>query len=450
MRTLRVTTPGNIASREREDAGHAVDEPLWGVQLLRLQLQLGPACPDFAHLLGLGDAKEAPPRLAEDPPAAHQDKPGGVAADRRRCSICGPSSGGVGQHRRRTLSSLQRRSEARTEPGPSTAAECEPSDAAWPSSCGSACTAAGAGGCAQPLLHLLSGDLERCWEDVLLALRLLVAPSPPAESVTVNGVSVQAGGLVLVRACGLACGSEDLGEGAGNGWPRPCWLAGRDAAGHTPLLLVGRRLLAAARWADAAQVAALLLAAGSDANAVNREGRSLLSYAVAALDEAADTTRLLLNHGATVWGGLELPPPTLRPPVPAPSSATPPAPALREDAPCSPVFAWFLRAVIRRRRLDEGCLRTLALVSQVMAERPRHMHGLVLRTMFRHSRCYRVLGPVFLQIKTAMALHWSRPQDLRALCRRTIRRAVGPSRLHHAAPALGLPTALQEYLLLHT
>ncbi|KAK3914057.1 Putative ankyrin repeat protein R841 [Frankliniella fusca] len=469
VRTLRVTTPGNITSREREDAGQAglQDEPLWGVQLLRLQLQLGPACPDFAHLLGLGDAKVAPRQVAaatqlgrpQQEQQEQQDKPAGPDRRRPPCSICGPapspSNGGPGQHRRRPSTSLHRR-ETRVEPGPSTSAEVEQPECA--AVCGSACSCACS--CAQPLLHLLSGDLDRGWEDVLLALRLLVAPAASAPvtaaRVAVNGVSVEAeaagagaGAGLVVRACGR---EHALRPGA---WPRPCWLAGRDAAGHTPLLLVGRRLLAAARWAEAALVAALLLEAGSDANAVNREGRSLLSYAVAALDEAADTTRLLLNHGATVWGGLhdELPPPTLRPPAPAPApvpaQAVPSSPAPAAPAPCSPVFAWFLRAVIRRRRLDDGCLRTLALVSEAMAERPRHMHGLVLRTMFRHSRCYRVLGPVFLQIKTAMALHWSRPQDLRALCRRAIRRAVGPGRLHQAVPVLGLPRALQDYLLLH-
>ncbi|KAJ1524306.1 hypothetical protein ONE63_010817 [Megalurothrips usitatus] len=310
------------------------------------------------------------------------------------------------------------------------------------------------GSCPQPLLHLFSGDLDRCWADVVLALRLLVRPAAEAGdspgTVSVNGVTVGvAGGRVQVRVCGR--------EADAFATSLQCWVTGRDAAGHTALLLAGRRLLSAGRWADAALVASLLLDAGSDANAVNRDGRSLLSYAVAALDDAAETSRLLLNHGASVLGAgpHDAVPPTLRP------TLTPGGGA--EPCPSSPVFAWFLRAVIRRRRLDEGCLRTLALVSQEMAEQmgPRRMHGLVLRTMFRHSRCYRVLGPVFLQIKTAMARHWSTPQDLRSLCRCVIRRSLGvPSAhgpaaggarlpLHQSVRALGLPRPLQEYLLLY-
>ncbi|XP_034237640.1 uncharacterized protein LOC117643086 [Thrips palmi] len=462
VRTLRVTTPSNIASRERGDAGQA-DDSLWGVQVL--QLQLGPACracpeacpeacPDFGHVLGLADGKGGPrgaaPSLCTPGPASegalHAPTfgavPNGACPDRRRpvCSICGPNVGA--QPKRRSVVIQQRRPAGDFDPESSSDSSSSLDRLeAIPGAGASSCTCAGP--CVQPLLHLLSGDLDRCFDDVLLALRLLVQPGDAprlVDGVTVNGVTVRPCAERGVRVC--ACGREAVlavppGRGPRGAGPPDCWLAGRDAGGHTPLLLAGRRLLTAGRWADAARVAALLLAAGCDANAVNREGRSLLSYAVAALDDALDTTRLLLNHGATVWGH-EVEGHSLRMP-PAASQPDPPA-----------VFAWFLRAVIRRRRLDEGCLRTLALVSHAMADRPRHMHGLVLRTMFRHSRCYRVLGPVFLQIKTAMARHWSRPQDLRVLCRRAVRRALGPAKLHAGVASLGLPGPLQDYLLLHS
>jgi hypothetical protein len=64
---------------------------------------------------------------------------------------------------------------------------------------------------------------------------------------------------------------------------------------------------------------------------------------------------------------------------------------------CS-AFTWFLRSVIRRRKLDEQCEQTLALLSQVMGEHSGHKHAHVMRTMFRHAKCYKVLGPVFYQL----------------------------------------------------
>lgn len=106
---------------------------------------------------------------------------------------------------------------------------------------------------------------------------------------------------------------------------------------------------------------------------------------------------------------------------------------------------------MRRRKLDTGCLQTLTLLAQVMGECPSRMHSHVMRTMFRHAKCYRVLGPVFLQLKLAIASYWAQPQDLRFLCRRAIRQCLLNSP-HHLIPStvagLGLPPQMVSYIML--
>ncbi|XP_047098317.1 uncharacterized protein LOC124712066 [Schistocerca piceifrons] len=151
----------------------------------------------------------------------------------------------------------------------------------------------------------------------------------------------------------------------------------------------------------------------------------LLAASVAHLDDAADLTRELLHAGAPVWGG---------------------GGPTEEDSEDS-TFAAFLRAVMRRRRLDSRAQYTLHLLSEAMGEQPARMHRTVMRTMFRHARCVKVLGPVFLQLKSQMKRYWTQPLELRFLCRKAIRGAVGAQRLAQGGAAqLGLPPPLQKYV----
>ncbi|XP_067014753.1 uncharacterized protein [Anabrus simplex] len=253
-----------------------------------------------------------------------------------------------------------------------------------------------------PLLHklysnklyasyvLLTGDLQSNWERVLEALRLVATSE-----------------------------SHD----------RRLFLSTTDTEGNTPLLVAGRRLLKEGAFERAAQVSKLLLQAGSDPDAVNCEGRNLLSYSVHHMDDSVALTRVLLNGGASVW------------PVAGVQNTG-------SSEQCS-AFAWFLRGVIRRRRLDEQCGRTLCLISEAMGEHPTRMHGHVMRTMFRHAKCYKVLGPVFYQLKISMMRYWTQPLALTFMCRRTIRAAMGHQRmLSSDVRHLGLPASLQNYITL--
>lgn len=194
-----------------------------------------------------------------------------------------------------------------------------------------------------------------------------------------------------------------------------------DKEGETPLLYL-RTFLKKGLYEDAAALARALLKHGGDPNAVNRQGRTLLTYSVYHLDDSIALSRLLVNHGATTWCGN------------------------REDIDQSS-FSWFLKSIIRLRQL-QNCHQTLKLLAQVMGEAPKRMHAHVLRTMFRHVRCFRVLGPVFLQLKLGMMRYWSQPHDLKYLCRRALRRSMGPKRITSATSHLGLPRPLQRYVLM--
>ncbi|XP_045109802.1 uncharacterized protein LOC123503816 isoform X2 [Portunus trituberculatus] len=196
----------------------------------------------------------------------------------------------------------------------------------------------------------------------------------------------------------------------------------RDNAGETPLHLV-RNLLRQGLYQRAAQVAKILLQAGAQVDAANNEGRTLLTYSVEHLDDSLPLTRALFNHGASAWGAAD---------------------GTDKD---QSVFTWFLKAVITHRRV-ENCAYTVAILSHMMADNPHRMHQHVLRTMFRQSRCYKVLGPVFLELKTLMMPHWTQPPTLTFLCWRTVRHSLTPKRIQSGAPQLGLPPPLESYILL--
>ncbi|GAB6027582.1 hypothetical protein CHUAL_001825 [Chamberlinius hualienensis] len=199
----------------------------------------------------------------------------------------------------------------------------------------------------------------------------------------------------------------------------------QDDEGDTPLHYL-RTFLKRGLYNEAAEVAHVLLQCGANPNAINRQSRTLLTYSVSYLDDSIALSRLLLNSGALVWRQKS---------------------SVDLDADQASSFNWFLKSVIQMRRL-ENCFLTLKLLSQVMGEAPNRMHSHVLRIMFKHVRCFRVLGPVFLQLKLCMLRYWAEPQDLKYLCSKTLRKSLGPQRLNWTATAqLGLPKPLQKYVL---
>ena len=152
------------------------------------------------------------------------------------------------------------------------------------------------------------------------------------------------------------------------------------------------------------------------------QGRTLLTYSVEYLDNSISLTRLLVNCGASVWGA-------------------------NHHNQGDSAFVWFLKAVIAKRKL-ENCSQTVFIISFLMSDQPKRMQQHVIRSMIMHSKCYKVLGPVFYELKSLMSPHWNQPQSLSLSCCRTIRNTLTPKRIHQATTQLPLPTTLHNLLLL--
>jgi len=210
----------------------------------------------------------------------------------------------------------------------------------------------------------------------------------------------------------------------------------RDRAGNTPLLCLAS-LLQRAEWGVAADIAKLFCTrTDCDVNSVNLQGRSLLSLSLSYLDDSLEVTRTLINLGARVWP-LE--------PLTGPGPGASVSEIIRDTE--SSAFTWLLRAVVSQRGL-ENTEASLECVAHVMAAQPERMKSHVIRVMLSEGRYPRVLGPVFLQLKTSLAPFWSRPQQLSYLAWARVRRSLGPKRLTQRPRLPGLPPPILRYLTL--
>lgn len=254
------------------------------------------------------------------------------------------------------------------------------------------------------------------------------------------------------------------------------YLSSRDEEENTPLLYAGRRLLKEGAFAKAVTLCELLIQAGSDVNAANIEGRTLLTYSVQYFDDSYELTRLLINSGASVWPlGVESAFGSVvsraenqnqfqtQALTKAPTDVTNVftldksgkevlyyGPQIRGVGSYerNSAFTWFLRSIIRCRRLHANSEKTLSVLCEIMGENPERMHSHVMRNMFRHGKCFKVLGPVFYQLKSLMMPYWRQPKDLKYLCRKEIRRVLGSERLKSGIKHLCLPKKVANYILL--
>lgn len=208
-----------------------------------------------------------------------------------------------------------------------------------------------------------------------------------------------------------------------------------DSDGRSPLNCL-EHLLVQERMEEAAQISELLLSYSAqpcDVNHIDAGERSLLSYSVTYLDRAAELTRVLVNHGGRVW------------PRPAPASPVSVNDLTRDRE--QSAFTWFLRSAVLVSNLD-GAENTLTCLCHEMGRDPARMKAHVMRVMLSEAKYPRVLGPLYLQLKLAMAPFWSEPQHLRYLAWNSIRKSIGPKRLNSGSKQLGLPSPLRKYLTL--
>lgn len=192
-----------------------------------------------------------------------------------------------------------------------------------------------------------------------------------------------------------------------------------DERGETALSYV-KILLRKGCFRLAHQIASHLLDHGALIDAEDNGQQTLLSHSVAALDGASDLTRLLLNRGADVWH----------------RNAT------GGDSP----FGSFLQAIVRCRCVS-GATITADLLGRTMGSRPEAFKALVLRSMLRHGRFIRVLGPVFVQLKSILSPYWKQPQPLRYAAWTVIRRHSSPVKSWaKELQQMGLPPSVLRYL----
>lgn len=265
----------------------------------------------------------------------------------------------------------------------------------------------------------------------------------------------------------------------------PHWLSCTDGEGNTPLLAGGRKLLKLGEFDKAAELTSILLEAGSEPDSSNAEGRTLLAYSVAHMDESIELSRVLINAGASVWPAESSSSDCSDVPCSSNSTGTSTSSRVSSSSTSSSsssssivaaaasiastssssassslassdssssdsIFTYYLRAIMRKRKLDDHCFQTLSLIAQAMGEQPARMHSHVMRTMFDHARCVRVLGPVFLQMKLSMSQYWGQPQNLQTMSRTAFRRDVFQRKdilTKEKLQSLGLPLLIQKFIL---
>ena len=230
----------------------------------------------------------------------------------------------------------------------------------------------------------------------------------------------------------------------------------RDDQGNTPLLQI-QHLLEQGLFLESVQIAQLLLLSSPsttkittttattscvDPNHVNVFNRTLLSYSVTYGDASSELTRLLLNHGASVW-----PSPEVGYGGSSENTTGDIVDQLTKERDMA-AFTWFLKSVMERHSL-ENTDNTVYLLSTAMGENPQRMKRHVTRIMLQLGKGAAANGSLFLRLKLQMMPYWSKPQDLRYQCMRRIRKSMGPKRLATSGEKkLRIPTKLQKYIKL--
>ena len=206
----------------------------------------------------------------------------------------------------------------------------------------------------------------------------------------------------------------------------------RDQNGNTPLLSIKNLIMEPNCPISEVSDLVTLLVVNHHASidALNTEGRSLLTYSVEAGDRFLVLTRLLINLGAKTHSD-----------------------QLENEA-ASSAFAWFLRAQMQKpigQDLDEESLYVLG--AAIIAE--AHEFGLrtiIDRTMVTLGTSPEVHGPLFRRLHGLLTLYWGQPLQLRQLAVFSIRRSLGPKRLFkghkNMMSQLKVPEKLQCYITL--
>jgi len=171
-------------------------------------------------------------------------------------------------------------------------------------------------------------------------------------------------------------------------------------------------------------------------NIFNHQNRSILSFSVIHLDKSFELTRFLINSGATLIQKIYPPNASTIDKI--------------ESERISSAFGWFVRSLMAHNvdRELSGAYDTLCLLTVTMSQKPQKMKQHVQRTMMQLGKSKIVNGPLFRILYSHMVTYWARPQELRLLAIKMVRKSMGPKRLANGASIkkLGLPGKLQNFV----
>ena len=136
-----------------------------------------------------------------------------------------------------------------------------------------------------------------------------------------------------------------------------------------------------------------------------------MSYAVQHGDKTAEVSRLLLNSGASVWQDDSL-----------------------EDLKCSELdditnstFNWYLRSLMNGDTTIKTSKQTLYMLCTAMQSQQFHstMGQHIDRVMLELGVAPKINGPLFKQLRAEIAPFITKPQSLRFICIKSIRKSIG-------------------------
>ncbi|KAF2355659.1 SOCS box domain [Trinorchestia longiramus] len=269
-------------------------------------------------------------------------------------------------------------------------------------------------------------DIEKCPPTSLHVACLLSDPCPALRALLGSGCSPNHPNLLgqtalhsimlgEARRAGFLDALSILLESGAS--PLEC-----DNAGATPLLYV-KILLKEGLYSIAAAVAEKLLKAGASVDAANDQGRTLLSYSLCCGDRALALTRVLLNHGANIWGN----------------------PHRDWD---HSAFLYIFKTAMLCHSVSSLTV-TLSLVCRLMSAHPSRMRSHLQRNVTRHGRCHAVFSGVSCELLRFMEPYYKKPQSLSSLAGLTVRASLpAATNIATSVTKLPLPPKIKRQLAL--
>ena len=164
-------------------------------------------------------------------------------------------------------------------------------------------------------------------------------------------------------------------------------------------------------------------------NATNMESKgSLLSYAVQHGDKTAEVTRLLLNSGASVWQEDDSQNSNKRTQKRSPNGFSQLSQRRTKNSKDDSVFKWYLRSLMAGTTDIKASKQTLYMLCTAMESQQNEkstMRQHVDKTMLELGVAPKINGPLFKKLRAEITPFIAKPQSLRFICIKSIRKSIG-------------------------